>query len=135
MKRILVMDDDAQFRQVLRLILEEAGYGVFDAKDGQKGMRLLQTEPIDLVITDILMPGKEGIETITELQQDYPDVKIIAVSGGGRISGENYLRTAKLIGADRTFTKPFKRDELLGAMQELLAASTPTLIPKAAGDA
>jgi len=125
MKDILVMDDDFQFRQVLKLRLEEAGYKVHDAGDGINGMRLLSAEPIGLVITDIIMPGKEGIEPIREIRHDYPDVKIIAISGGGRINGECYLRTAKRLGADRTFTKPFKREELLAAIQELLDTPAP----------
>lgn len=126
MKNILVMDDDGVFRQILKMRLEEAGYRVFDAGDGIKGLRLFNAEPIDLAIIDIIMPGKEGIETIGELRRDYPGVKIIAISGGGRINGENYLRAARLCGADRTFQKPFKREELLQAIRELLAV--PTLV-------
>jgi len=120
MKRILVIDDDVQVRQLLRLILEQAGYEVLDAGDGNEGMKLFSMEPTDLVITDIIMPEKEGIETIRELQRDYPEVKIIAISGGGRVSAEDYLRTAECFGVDRTFAKPLKREELLEAIRELL---------------
>jgi len=94
MKRILVIDDDTQVRQLLRLMLEQAGY-------------------------EVLVAGKEGIETIRELQRDYPEVKIIAISGGGRVRAEDYLKTADRFGVARTFIKPFKREELLEAIQEL----------------
>lgn len=126
MKHILVMDDDVQFRQFLRLRLVEAGYTVHDAGDGIKGMRLLRTKPIELVITDIIMPRKEGIETITELLHNHPYIKIIAISGGGRIDGEEYLRAAQSLGVDHSFTKPFKLEELLATIQELLGTPTPT---------
>ncbi len=120
MKRILVIDDDAQVRQMLKQTLERAGYEVVDAADGAKGIKFYRDEPTDLVITDIIMPEKEGIETIMELKRDFPDVKIIAVSGGGRVDPGHYLEIACRLGADRTFTKPFDRVELLEAIQQLL---------------
>jgi len=120
MKRILVIDDDVQVRQLLKLVLEQAGYEVLDAGDGNEGVKLFRADPTDLVITDIIMPEKEGIEIIRELQHDFPTVKIIAISGGGRISGEDYLKTARRFGVEHTFTKPFEREALLEAIQELL---------------
>jgi CheY-like chemotaxis protein len=120
MKRILVIDDDVQVRQMLKQTLERAGYEVVDAADGAQGIRLYRDEPTDLIITDILMPEKEGIETIMELKRDFPDVKIIAISGGGRVDPGTYLETARQCGTDRTFTKPFDRAELLEAIQQLL---------------
>ena len=74
----------------------------------------------DLIITDLIMPEKEGIETITELRRDFPDVKIIAISGGGRIAPEVYLRMARSLGALRTFAKPIERKEIIETVQELL---------------
>ncbi len=120
MKRILVIDDDVQVRQMLKQTLEREGYEVVDAADGNEGIKLYRDEPTDLIITDIIMPDKEGIETIIELKRDFPDVKIIAVSGGGRIDSRNYLEVAHGFGVDRTFTKPFDRAELLEAIQQLL---------------
>lgn len=122
MKRILVIDDDIQVRQLLRQILEREGYQVLDAPDGKKGLELYRQSPTDLVITDIIMPEKEGIETIMELKRDFPDVKIIAISGGSRVlDKENCLENAKILGALQIFTKPFDRKELLQAIQELLS--------------
>ena len=120
MKRILVMEDDTQFRQMLRLILERAGYEVVDAPDGKEGLKLYRQAPTDLVITDIIMPEKEGVETIIELRRDFPNVKIIAISGGGRIDSKACLNMAGNLGVVRTFSKPFDRGELLEAIQELL---------------
>jgi CheY-like chemotaxis protein len=105
---------------MLRQMLERAGYEVVEAPDGRAGVRLYRQEKADLIITDLIMPEKEGIETITELRRDFPDVKIIAISGGGRIAPEVYLRMARSLGALRTFTKPIERKEIIETVQELL---------------
>ena len=83
MPRILIIDDERQIRELLRDILEDAGYDVAEAADGQEAIKIQRGEPADLIITDLIMPEKEGIETIRELKQSYPDVRIIAMSGGG----------------------------------------------------
>ncbi len=122
MKRILVMEDDMQFRQMLRLTLERGGYEVVEASDGMEGMKLYRQDPTDLIITDIIMPEKEGVETVIELKRDFPDVKIIAISGGSRgLDAQNCLSYVEQLGVERVFTKPFDRQELLGAIQELLS--------------
>ncbi|MDY6987588.1 MAG: response regulator [Thermodesulfobacteriota bacterium] len=118
--RILVVDDDVQIREMLRQLLERAGYEVAEAPDGRQGIRLYRQEPADLVITDIIMPEKEGLETIRELRRDFPDVKILAISGGGRVLADEYLRLAKQFGAERTLAKPFDQKELLEAVHELV---------------
>ncbi|MBU0730827.1 MAG: response regulator [Proteobacteria bacterium] len=120
MARILIADDDVQVRTMLREMLERAGYEVDEAADGAKAMKLFRENPYDLVITDIIMPEKEGIETIMELRRDYPNLTIFAISGGGRVGPDNYLKLAQKIGARKTFTKPFDRTELLGAVAEAL---------------
>ena len=120
MARILIIDDDVQILDMLRQTLEREGYEVVDAPNGKEGIRLYREDPADLIITDIIMPEKEGIEIIVELKRDFPNVKIIAISGGGQIGSEEYLRIAKGLGALRTFTKPVEREELLGAVQELI---------------
>lgn len=121
MPLILIIDDDNQVRGMLRQTLERAGYDVLDAPNGKEGIKLYRQDPADLVITDLIMPEKEGIETIIELRRDFPAVKIIAISGGGRNDPEEYLHMAKTLGAQRTFTKPFERKELLEAVRELIA--------------
>ena len=119
-KKLLVIDDDAKIRRVLELKLRKGGYQVLVAADGEAGLNLLKGQQPDMVITDILMPGKDGLETIMALRRDFPEVKIIAISGGGRIGPDDYLRLAKKFGAQRTFTKPFTGKELLQAVKELL---------------
>jgi DNA-binding NtrC family response regulator len=121
MNRILVIDDDVQFRQMLRQMLERAGYEVVEAKDGKEGTKLFRALPTDLVITDIIMPEQEGLATIMELKRDFPDVEIVAISGGGRIDSKNYLELAEQFGVTRTFGKPLDREEFLAAVKELLA--------------
>ena len=121
MARILIIDDDDQFRAMLRTMLEKAGYNdIEEAANGSIGVKLIRQHPFDLVITDIIMPDKEGIEIIAELTRDYPRIKIIAMSGGGRIGPQGYLEMAKYLGASRTLAKPFKHSDLIGAVQELL---------------
>ena len=120
MARILLIDDDEQVLDMLYESLTREGYDVLRASNGEQGLRLYRQEPVDLIITDIIMPEKEGLETIIELRQDFPDVKIIAISGGGRIGTKDYLHLAKIFGVQRTFTKPVAREQLLDAITELL---------------
>jgi DNA-binding response OmpR family regulator len=120
MARILIVDDDIQVRKMLCKALERAGYETVAAPDGKVAMRLFRENPADLVITDLIMPEKEGIETIMELRRDFPQVKIIAISGGGIIEAEKYLYIAEKSGAQLTLAKPFTLRELLEAVQSLL---------------
>ena len=85
MKKILIADDEAPMRMVMRALLEDGDYEVLEAGDGNEAIRIVEDDAPDLLITDILMPGKAGIETIKELRQDHPNLRIIAMSGGGRI--------------------------------------------------
>ena len=118
--RILVIDDEEEIRDILKQMLELEGYQVITAMDGNEGIKLFKQDPFDLVITDIIMPDKEGIETIIELRREFPDVKIISISGGGRIGPHDYLKMSKKLGAERSFTKPFERKKILQAIVELL---------------
>ena len=120
MSHILVIDDDSQVRLMLRKILESEGYTVTDASVGKEGIECYRENQADLIITDIIMPEKEGIETIIELKKEYPDVKIIAMSGGGKISADNYLETAKIFGASRIMEKPFTQQAMVSIVKELL---------------
>ncbi len=121
MTRILIIDDEAPVRDLLRQMLEKEGYEVVEAREGDIGIRLFRENPADLIITDILMPEKEGIETILELRKVFPQVKIIAISGGGRMRNLDVLPVAKAFGAVRTLAKPFERKELLEAVRAVLA--------------
>jgi CheY-like chemotaxis protein len=120
MARILVIDDDEQVLDMLYESLTREGYDVLKASNGEQGLRLYREKSVDLIITDIIMPEKEGIETIIELRQDFPNVKIIAISGGGRAGTKDYLQMAKIFGVQRTFAKPVAREQLLDAIKELI---------------
>lgn len=120
MSRILIVDDDQQIREMLRLTLERESHTVLEAADGVGAIAAFKTEDVDLVITDIVMPEKEGIELIMELKGIDPEVRIIAISGGGRINPEDYLKWARRFGVSHTFCKPVDRQELLTAVDELL---------------
>ena len=123
MSKIMIVDDDLQIRNMLRLTLEREGYDVCEAEDGMAAVAPYAKKDIDLVITDIVMPEKEGIELIMELKGIDPEVRIIAISGGGRINPEDYLKWARRFGVERTFSKPVDRQKLLEAVAEQLAAA------------
>lgn len=118
--RVLVIDDDSQMRAMLKQVLEKEGYDVIEAADGNAGIKSYRENLPDLVITDLIMPEKEGVETIMELKKDFPDANIIAASGGGRNEPESYLQMAKQLGAARVFAKPIDRSKLMDAVRELL---------------
>ncbi len=121
MARILVIDDEVQVREMLMEILRRAGHEVDGAEDGDIGLRKVEQQQFDLVITDLIMPEREGIGTIIELRRNHPDIRIIAISGGGRIHPENYLEAARNLGVNRTFAKPFRKNDILEAIEEILA--------------
>ena len=117
---ILLIDDEKPFRDVLKQILSRAGYDVVEAADGAEGIDLFYENPVDLIITDIIMPEKEGIETIIELKKVHPEVKLIVMSGGGWYGTGIDFDMAKKLGA-HTLDKPFALQELLDAIVELLS--------------
>ena len=121
MARILVIDDEEHIRGLYKRILEQAGHEVIEAADGCVGVKLYRESPTDLIITDIIMPEKEGLETIMELRRDFPDVKIIAISGGGTaISSSTCLSLAQSLGVAKTVAKPFNKQQLLDSVEEVL---------------
>jgi len=120
-KRILVIDDEDLIRELVKEMLEAEGYVVYTAANGKDGVRLYRKELPDLIITDIFMPEMEGLETIQELQRVSPNVKIIAISGGGEKGMLSFLSYAKRFGALRALEKPFSRQELITTVGELLA--------------
>jgi CheY-like chemotaxis protein len=119
MLRVLVIDDQAEIRSLLRETLEAAGYEVAVAGDGREGLEIQRRRPADLVITDLFMPVKEGLETIQDLCQLSPRPKIIAMSGGGGLRLD-YLPSAQAFGADRVIGKPFDTDARVAAVREML---------------
>jgi DNA-binding NtrC family response regulator len=121
MTKILVIDDDALVRKSIVHLLEGAGYEVLSADDGKRGMAMFRSEQPDLVITDIVMPEQEGIQTITEMLKSKPGTKIIAISGAGRIGNTDFLKIAQALGAMDAIPKPFDPDELLTVVKNCLA--------------
>ncbi len=120
MARILIIEDDNEVREFLDSLLDRAGYQTVTAVNGKEGVELFRTSAVDLVITDIIMPEKDGIETIMDMKRANAQLKVIAISGGGRAEPENYLHSARLLGADRTIKKPFTNEDILEAVRTLL---------------
>ena len=121
MARLLVIDDEKLARLTLRKILERAGHEVVEASNGSEGIAMYRAQPFDAVITDIIMPDKEGVETIIELKRDFPQVRLIAISGGGRTRNLDFLKLAMQYGAEKILAKPFSQDDLVDAVESLLA--------------
>jgi YesN/AraC family two-component response regulator len=124
MESILIIDDEPQIRSMIRLILERAGYSVMEAADGVEGIRRFRENPVNLIITDLIMPNKDGIGMIIELKKEFPDAKIIAMSGGGLNRPEGYLRGAQKLGAACTLSKPINRQELLRVVKDTLESKS-----------
>ncbi len=120
MARILLIDDEETFRVTLAKILQREQHQVTTAANGVEAMKQVMSSEFDLVITDLVMPEKEGLETILEIRKILPELKIIAMSGGGRGSAYDYLKIASKMGADRTLAKPFTKAEIILAIGELV---------------
>jgi CheY-like chemotaxis protein len=117
--RILVVDDDENICRVVQRMLNAAGYDVDVANNGQEALAKL-TPDVNLVLSDVLMPEMDGIEMIMRLRKEAPDVKIISMSGGGIQDKEHVLEIAERLGAVKTLSKPFSREDLIGTVQEVL---------------
>jgi CheY-like chemotaxis protein len=116
--KILVIDDDAAVRKFIITTLKRENHTVFEAENGTEGIQVLQEErDIAVIITDLIMPEKEGIETIMEVRKLNPSIKIMAISGGGKVGPENYLVLADALGANATLKKPFSGQELLMSLK------------------
>lgn len=121
MPRLILVEDDAQVRGMLRETLQQEGYEVVEASNGREAVTLYRQAPADLVITDIIMPEQDGVETIHALRREFPDVKVIAISGGSaNIRGDYLLGTAHALGAIKTFHKPVDMNELLHTVKSAL---------------
>lgn len=120
MSHILVIDDDVHIRELINIMLESEGHSVVLAEDGMVGLQLLEDDKFDLIITDIIMPNQEGIETIVQIKQKNPEIKILAISGGGRIGSTDYLTLAENFGVDKTMSKPFYHKDFIDCIRDLL---------------
>jgi CheY-like chemotaxis protein len=126
MARILVVDDNASMREAVCEMLQQAGYETLSMENGRFAAQIHRSDPIDLIITDLFMPDTDGLEIINQFRHEFPDVKIIAVSGGGSRGLVELLAVAKKMGAQRALMKPFSWEDLLAAVQELLEEPTST---------
>ncbi|HYV95965.1 MAG TPA: response regulator [Gemmatimonadaceae bacterium] len=120
MAHILVVDDEVALRRVIAMMLTRRGYEVTAAENGARALKLAEQTTFDLVITDLVMPEKEGIETIMTLRKRAPELRIIAMSGGGQGASGTYLGLARQLGASATLAKPFAMDDLLGTVERVL---------------
>jgi CheY-like chemotaxis protein len=120
MATILVIDDEALIRETIRMKLEQSGHQVIEAGNGIEGLRALEEQAIDLVVTDIIMPEQEGIETIRKIRERTATVGIIAISGGGRTRNFGFLDFAKKLGANGALSKPFTGSQLLALVETTL---------------
>lgn len=125
MASILIIDDDDTIRSVIAQAMEVAGHSVREASNGNEGLQLYRAAPADLVLTDIVMPDKEGLATIMELRRDFPRARIIAMSGGFAHNSRVYLHMAERFGAVRVLRKPLRLAELETMIAEVLAGAPP----------
>jgi DNA-binding response OmpR family regulator len=121
MARILIIDDDRAVQISVQFTLEREGHQVVCASDGDEGLRAFTSQTPDLVVTDLIMPNKEGIETIMQIRERDSKTPILAISGGGRLSNVDFLKMAAKVGANAILAKPFERQELIAAVRRLLA--------------
>jgi CheY-like chemotaxis protein len=121
MPTILIIEDDTDLRRMLVKLLEREEFRVLEAGTGLEALQILDYYIPDMVVTDIIMPDQDGIGTINELKKRYPEIKIIAISGGGRMLSKDYLEIAKILGAHHTFSKPFDTKLFLNKVHELIS--------------
>ena len=124
MARILIIDDDPEILRVLRRVLESRGHTVLEAGDGATALRHFAGDPTDLVLTDIFMPQMDGIELIMRVKEAFPEARVLAMSGGGRLPMSNVLGAASMLGAEEVLAKPFTAAEVLAAVERALAGPT-----------
>jgi len=130
---ILVVDDDRQLREYLKELLEGDGYAIRLAANGDEALEACREARPDLVLTDLVMPGKDGLELLLELKRSDPDLPVVAISGGSAASADNYLRVAKVIGAADILEKPFRGADLSAAVRRVLGTGVHPDDPPPAG--
>jgi DNA-binding response OmpR family regulator len=117
---ILIVDDERELREMMQRFLTEEGYAVTCAADGVEASKQILARPVDLVITDLIMPEKDGIQLMNEMRWKHPQLRIIAMSGGGHVPREQYLRIARGLGADAVLEKPFSNNTLLETVDQVM---------------
>lgn len=122
MARILLVDDDEFVRRPVQLNLQRAGHSVDEVSNGRDAVTAYREKSYDVVVTDLIMPEQEGLETIMQLRRHDANVRVIAISGGGRVNATNYLSLARSLGAQKTLSKPFTTEELLAAIEQVFPA-------------
>jgi DNA-binding NtrC family response regulator len=120
--KILIIDDEPAIRDILRTWFELEGWTVYEAENGRDGVQVHRETPVDLVVCDLIMPVQEGIETISSFRRSFPEVGVIAISGGGRLSPDQYLEVAQILGAWKIFRKPLAIDQILAAVRQWRAS-------------
>jgi len=135
MKRILVVEDDDAIRRSLEIVLAKSGFIAVEAANGREALAAYQPGQIDAVVLDLIMPDVEGLETLQSLRRISPDVRVLAISGGGRISSTDYLDMALKFGAQEALAKPFTSETFIGALNRLLASPTAATAPDVANSA
>ena len=130
MARIVIIDDDAFLRLTMRRALEKEGHEVLEADDGAAGVALLATSPVELLITDVFMPGQDGIVTLLQIRKEHPGLKVIVMSGGGLDGRLDLLEDAKMLGATRTLRKPFGVQDVRRMVKEVLMEESEDELPR-----
>lgn len=128
---ILIVEDEAQLREVLRVTLERANYRVIAAENGNVGIRRYRESRPDLILTDMLLPGTDGVELLRAIRQIDPEARMIAMSGGGQAAEIKFLELTKEFGAVESLAKPFRKAQLLSAVERVLATPTAAPLPHA----
>jgi DNA-binding response OmpR family regulator len=128
-RSVLVIDDDSAVRATLAFVLEERGYRVLQSENGETGLTAFRAHNPDLVITDIVMPVKEGLQTITEIRRERPGTRIIALSGGSRRGHNDFLDIARQLGAWDVLVKPFEVEDILARVDRCFGAAVPRATP------
>jgi CheY-like chemotaxis protein len=123
MSHILVIDDEETIRAIIRLVLEKDGHKVDEAENGGSGLKLVELHPYDLVITDMIMPDVDGIEVISSLKKNHPQIKTIVITGGSVMNEKEYLmKIGTLMNVNCVLPKPFRPEELLATVKEVLSS-------------
>jgi DNA-binding NtrC family response regulator len=120
---VLVIDDEPALREILSQVLVTAGHRVVGAGNGKEASKALTSSAFDVVLTDVIMPEKDGMQVISEVRKKFPEVRIIAMSGGGHVSRDQYLKIAKGLGAHAVLEKPFANQKLLDTIEALLPSA------------
>lgn len=130
---IVIVDDDPTIRLIAAELLRPDNHVVLEAEDGDEALKVVGSMAVDLVVLDMLMPNKDGLETILELRRTQPGIRILAISSGGRVGAEQLLRTATMLGADETMVKPLRLESFATTVSRLLTQTEPPSMQQAEG--